>query len=230
MPGRESRPLPDSCSKLRGSPAANASSTLGVAPRPFDRITGRRAQTRPGSSTDATKLVNCHDRGGAPAIVPGIHATEGQFRPLDTRPDYRCYAHTARHRQSSGGLLQHRQEPLIMPDPRASCRGRIRLSVIAPDRRVGARLSRAPDVAGPLRPAASQLPRLRLSRVHYRHVLPGVRHDAARSSCPGPARRLAPRPRPPRRRRRSVGRPIPGHHQPPLYDRQIMASAMRRQR
>ena len=34
------------------------------------------------------------------------------------------------------------------------------------------------------RPAASQLPRLRLRRVHHRHVLPGVRHDAARPSCP----------------------------------------------
>ena len=89
-----------------------------AAPRLFDRITVADAPRRDqGVRPTRRKLVNRHDRGGAPAIVPGTHATEGA-RSDDSilRPDHRRYAHTARHRQSSGGLHQHRQDPLIMPD------------------------------------------------------------------------------------------------------------------
>ena len=70
MPGCESRSLSDSRSKMRGSPAANASSTFGRRRGPTSLRShhgGPRAQTGPGSPTDATKLVNRHDRGGAPA-------------------------------------------------------------------------------------------------------------------------------------------------------------------
>jgi hypothetical protein len=112
--------------KTRGSPAANASSTFGRR-RGLTSLRshhgGRRAQTGPGSSTDATKTREPSRSWRRTAIVPGTTRPRGQIRRLDTRPDHRRYAHTARHRQSSGGLHQHRQNPLIMPDPRASCRG-----------------------------------------------------------------------------------------------------------
>ena len=95
-----------------------------AAPRLFDRITVADAPKRDqGVRPTRRKLVNRHDRGGAPAIVPGTHARRGQIRRLGARHDHRRYAHTARRRQSSGGLHQHRQDPLIMPDPR-TCRGR----------------------------------------------------------------------------------------------------------
>src|SRR6185437_1590548 len=41
------------------------------------------------------------------------------------------------------------------------------------------------------RPATSRLPRLRLRRLHHRHVLPGIRHHAARP--PDPAHGAYPR-------------------------------------
>ena len=119
MPGCESRSLSDSRSKMRARPRRTLHPPSGgaAAPRLFDRITVAGAP-KPDQGVRPTrrKPVNCHDRGGAPAVVPGTHAAEGQIRRLDTRPDHRRYAHTARHRQSSGGLHQHRQDPLIMPD------------------------------------------------------------------------------------------------------------------
>ena len=118
MPGCESRSLSDSRSKMRARPRRTLHPPSGgaAAPRLFDRITVAGAPKRDqGVRPTRRKPVNCHDRGGAPAVVPGTHAAEGQIRRLDTRPDHRRYAHTARHRQSSGGLHQHRQDPLIMP-------------------------------------------------------------------------------------------------------------------
>ena len=76
---------------------------------------GRRARTGPGSPADATKLVNRHDRGGAPTRVPAPTRPKGPDPATRSRPDHRRYAHTAQHRQSPGGLPQHRQDPLIMP-------------------------------------------------------------------------------------------------------------------
>ena len=120
MPGCESRSLSDSRSTMRGSPAANASSTFGRRRGPTSLRShhgGRRAQTGPGSSTDATKTRE-PSRSWRRTRNSPRHPRDrrGQIRRLDTRPDHRRYAHTARHRQSSGGLHQHRQDPLIMPD------------------------------------------------------------------------------------------------------------------
>jgi hypothetical protein len=49
-----------------------------AAPRLFDRITVAKApKTDQGVRPTRRKLVNRHDRGGAPAMVLGTHATEG---------------------------------------------------------------------------------------------------------------------------------------------------------
>jgi hypothetical protein len=114
-----------------------------AAPRLFDRITVAGAPGRDqGVRPTRRKLVNRHDRGGAPATVPGTHAAKGgQTRRLDTRPDHRRYPHTGRHRQSSGGLDQHRQDPLIMLVRRSTRRATKGLRNRA--YRLGARIPRA---------------------------------------------------------------------------------------
>jgi hypothetical protein len=65
---------------MHGSLAVNASSTFGRRRGPTSLRThhgGRCAPRDQGVRPTRRKLVNRHDRGGAPAIVPGTHATEG---------------------------------------------------------------------------------------------------------------------------------------------------------
>jgi hypothetical protein len=117
--GCESRSLSDSRSKMLAR-AADDSSTFGRRRGPTSLRShhgGRRAQTGPGSSTDATKTRE-PSRSWRRTRNSPRHPRDrgGQIRRLDTRPDHRRYGLTARHRQSSGGLHQHRQDPLIMPD------------------------------------------------------------------------------------------------------------------
>jgi hypothetical protein len=137
VPSCESRSLSDARSKVRGSPAANASSTLGraAAPRLFDRVTvadgpKRDQRVRP----TRRKLVNRHDRGRAPGKSPR-HPRDRGARSDDSILDLTIAAtHTPhsivsyrRAAPASAGRAHNARSACLLP-------GRKRHSVIASDR------------------------------------------------------------------------------------------------
>ena len=151
MPGCESRSLPDSRSEMRGSPAANASSAFGRRRGPASVRShhgGRRARTGPGSPTGATKTRE-PSRSWRRTRNSPRHPRDRGARSDDSILDLTIAAMHVPH-----GIVSHRAgSPSIgrtAHNTRSACLlpGRIRLAAIAPDRRIGARSSQAPDVAG----------------------------------------------------------------------------------
>src|SRR5215469_1457582 len=66
-----------------------------------DRVlSGIRLPSEVGAVVPAARTGRC-------LILVQNASLRGERRRLDTRPDHRRYAHTARHRQSSGELHQH---------------------------------------------------------------------------------------------------------------------------